>query len=129
MNEFLQRPFWEVVYSAILAMICQFLAFIYQVAPSLLLTTRGSCHLLIFLLVVGYKAPEGSVHKRVIGFCAGIFAGANAAEAYRVAYNFDSFIAYSQPPLVIIMIGVLFFVAYAKGNLAKFLPMGHRGVI
>lgn len=92
-----------------------------SVMPDFLLGTRGVCHLLIFLFVVGYQAPTNT-HRKAVGTVAGIFAGANAAEAYRIAYNFTSFTSVVQPPLTLVMVCVLFFVIYARGNVARMLP-------
>lgn len=89
--------------------------------PDFVLGTRGVCHLIICLFVVGYHAPDNN-HRKIIGVFAGIFAGANAAEAYRVAYNFNSFVGVVQPPLTLVMVCVLFFVVYSRGNMAKILP-------
>jgi ABC-type dipeptide/oligopeptide/nickel transport system permease component len=99
----------------------QALSWLSSVTPDFLLGARGVCHLLIFLFVVGYQAPTNS-HRKAVGTVAGIFAGANAAEAYRIAYNFDSFTAVVQPPLTLVMVCVLFFVIYARGNVARMLP-------
>ena len=121
MNEFMQRPSIETFLSAIGLYIYQALVWVADVMPVVLLGTRGVCHLLIVLLVVGYKAPTNN-HRRTIGTVAGIFAGANAAEAYRIAYNFASFSSIVQPPLTLVMLCVLFFVGYARGNVATMLP-------
>ncbi len=91
------------------------------VIPEFLLGTRGVCHLLVFLVVAGYR-KQTDRHRRVIGIMAAIFAGANIAEAYRVAVNFNSFAALAQYPLTLVMLCVLFFVLYAKGNVARMLP-------
>lgn len=92
-----------------------------SVIPDVLLSTRGICHLLIFLVVAGYQGGNAK-HRKVIGIIAAIFAGANAAEAYRVAVNFNQFSAVVQPPLTMVMLCVLFFVIYARGNVARMLP-------
>lgn len=121
MNEYLQRPSIETFVSAIGLYAYQFVVWIGNVMPEVLLSTRGICHLLIFMFVVGYKAPTQN-HRKIIGAVAGIFAGANAAEAYRIAYNFTTFSSFVQPPLTLVMVCVLFFVAYARGNVAAMLP-------
>lgn len=94
------------------------------VIPDVLLSTRGICHLLIFLVVAGYKSGNAR-HRKTVGIIAATFAGANAAEAYRVAVNFTQFSAVVQPPLTLVMLCVLFFVIYARGNVARMLPR-HR---
>lgn len=121
MNDFLQRPSVETFFTGILICAYQILAWLGSVMPDFLLGTRGVCHLLIFLFVVGYQAPTTN-HRKAVGIVAGIFAGANAAEAYRIAYNFSSFTTIVQPPLTLVMLCVLFFVVYARGNVARMLP-------
>jgi len=121
MNEFIHRPSVDALFNAVGLYLMQLMAWLSSVMPDVLLATRGVCHLSIFLLVVGYKAPTSN-HRKVIGIVAGIFAGANAAEAYRIAYNFTTFSSFVQPPLTLVMVCVLFFVAYAKGNMAAMLP-------
>ncbi|MEG5263248.1 phage holin family protein [Pseudomonas sp. JDS28PS106] len=121
MNEFLQRPSVETFLSACAVYAYQFLAWLGNVMPEFMLGSRGVCHLLIFLFVVGYQAPTNS-HRKIVGMVAGAFAGANAAEAYRIAYNFTTFSALSQPPLTLVMLCVLFFVIYARGNMGRILP-------
>lgn len=101
--------------------LCNLYAWTAEAMPSFWLGTRGVCHLLVFLLVVGYQAPT-TKHRTVVGVVAGVFSGANAAEAYRVASNFNSFTVIVQPPLTVVMLCVLFFVLYARGNMARMLP-------
>ncbi|AIR90513.1 phage holin family protein [Pseudomonas cremoricolorata] len=91
------------------------------VIPDALLTIRGSCHFLIFLAVAGYRKATGK-HRRVIGGIAFAFAGANFTESIRVIYKFNEFSSVVQPPLTIIMLCILFFVLYARGNMARLLP-------
>lgn len=126
MNEFLQRPSVETFYLLLATWCYQGLSWMASVIPEVLLGTRGTCHLLIFMLVVGYRSPYQE-HRRIIGAIAGIFAGANAAEAYRIAMNFGTFSSIVQPPLTIIMLCFLFFIAYARGNVAKLLPRSLKG--
>jgi hypothetical protein len=121
MNEFLQRPSFETFFTGLIVVGYDLLAWLANVMPDFLLGTRGVCHMLIFLFVVGYQAPTNS-HRKAVGTVAGIFAGANAAEAYRIAYNFQTFTAVVQPPLTLVMVCVLFFVIYARGNVARMLP-------
>ena len=92
-----------------------------DIIPDLMLSTRGLCHLLIFVVVAGYKSSHAR-HRKIIGILAATFAGANAAEAYRVAVNFSQFSTVVQPPLTLVMLCVLFFVMYARGNVARMLP-------
>lgn len=101
-------------------------------APEALLFIRMVAHVLICFMVATYTACEPEEadeaddqkprHKKVIGFAAGAFAGANAAEAARVLMNFKEFTAYAQPWLTLIMLGVLYFVLISGGNMARFLP-------
>jgi hypothetical protein len=121
MNEFLQRPSLETFFSGLLVLAYEALSWLGSVMPDFLLGTRGVCHLLICLFVVGYLAPTTN-HRKAVGTVAGIFAGANAAEAYRIATNFSTFTAVVQPPLTLVMVCVLFFVIYARGNVARMLP-------
>ncbi|WP_434681338.1 phage holin family protein [Pseudomonas sp. R1-18] len=99
-----------------------------SVIPDVLLGTRGTCHLLIFLVVAGYQSGTAK-HRKLIGAIAAAFAGANAAEAYRVAVNFNQFSAVVQPPLTLVMLCVLFFVIYARGNVARMLPRSFTDMI
>ncbi len=90
-------------------------------APDALLLSRAFCHVAVCFIVAAYTS-ENIGHRRVIGYCSGIFAGANAAEAARVLMNFKEFTAYAQPWLTLIMLGVLYFVLISGGNMARFLP-------
>lgn len=128
MSEFMQRPSLETFLAAIMIYLHQLIMWLANVMPDFLLGSRGVCHLLIFLFVVGYQAPTNS-HRKMVGAFAGIFAGANAAEAYRIAYNFNSFSVFVQPPLTLVMLCVLFFVVYARGNVARMLPRSMTGII
>lgn len=91
------------------------------VAPEFLLTTRGVCHLLIFIFIVGYRKKTDH-HRKVVGLVAGIIAGASLAEAYRIIVNYGAFLLNVQVPLTVFVAGILFFVMYAKGNMARFIP-------
>lgn len=91
------------------------------VIPDALLTTRGICHFLVCVAVAGYRKATGK-HRKIIGIIAAAFAGANLAEALRIAAKFHEFSSVVQPPLTIIMICILFFVLYARGNMARMLP-------
>ena len=90
-------------------------------APEAMLSTRGLCHLIIFLVIAGYRKKTDR-HRRFVGLMAGLLAGANLAEAYRITVNFSSFAALTQYPLTVVMIGFLFFVIYSRGNMAKLIP-------
>lgn len=96
-------------------------AWVQAVAPEVLLTTRGICHLVIFLIIAGYRKKTDR-HRQFVGLMAGILAGANLAEAYRIAVNYTSFLALAQFPLTICMVGFMFFVVYSRGNMAKLIP-------
>lgn len=107
----------------------QFSIWIYNLMPDLLVGTRGFCHLAIFFVVLGYRAPIETKHRKFIGACAGAFAGSNIAEFGRICNNFHSFSAAAEPPLTIIFIFVLFFVVHARGNMAKFLSSAPRAIL
>lgn len=96
-------------------------AWVQAVAPEVLLTTRGLCHLVIFMIIAGYRKKTDR-HRQFVGLMAGILAGANLAEAYRIAVNYTSFLALAQFPLTICMVGFMFFVVYSRGNMAKLIP-------
>jgi|GEM_PF-1302946 len=128
MNEFLQRPSIAAFFAMVMTGAYSFLDWLGSVMPEFLLGSRGVCHLLIFLCVVGYQAPT-TQHRKTVGIVAGVFAGANAAEAFRVAVNFNTFAAVVQPPLTLVMICVLFFVVYARGNVARMLPRKFSGFV
>jgi len=91
------------------------------IAP-LLLTLRGCCHFLIFLRVATYTKDGSAKHRKIVGFCAALFAGANLAESIRIASNFYDYVGNVEPYLPVIMIFVLVFVTWSGGNIAKFLP-------
>lgn len=97
------------------------LAWVQAIAPEVLLTTRGVCHLVIFLIIAGYRKKTDR-HRRFVGLMAGMLAGANLAEAYRIAVNYASFLALAQFPLTICMVAFMFFVVYSRGNMAKLIP-------
>lgn len=90
-------------------------------APDALLIVRAFCHAAVCLIVAAYTSDTIG-HRRIIGYCSGIFAGANAAEAGRIWLNFHEFSGLVQPWLTMIMIGVLYFVLVSGGNMARFLP-------
>ncbi|MBF8746885.1 phage holin family protein [Pseudomonas monteilii] len=90
-------------------------------APEAMLSTRALCHFAIFLVIAGYRKKTDH-HRRIVGLMAGLLAGANLAEAYRITVNFSSFAALTQYPLTVVMIGFLFFVIYSRGNVAKLIP-------
>lgn len=90
-------------------------------APDVLLLARTFCHIAVCFVVAAYTS-EAVGHRKVIGYCSGIFAGANAAEAARILINFHEFTSLAQPWLTLIMVGVLYFVLVSGGNMARFLP-------
>lgn len=96
-------------------------AWVQTVAPEVLLTTRGICHLVVFIIIAGYR-KQTDRHRQYVGLMAGILAGANLAEAYRIIINYSDFLALAQLPLTISMLGFTFFTIYSKGNMAKLIP-------
>lgn len=87
-----------------------------------LLITRGVAHLLIAVRVATYMASHPVSHRKVVGYCAGLFAGFNIAEAIRIASNFKAYVESAEPYLPGIIVMVLIFVTWSGGNMAKFLP-------
>lgn len=93
-----------------------------MIAPALL-AIRGLSHVLIFLRIVTYcPSPSADKHRKVVGLCAAIFAGANLAESIRIFHNFSSFVANVEPYLPVIMVMVLIFITWSGGNIAKMFP-------
>lgn len=109
------------IYNALSHWFHLFGAWVQAVAPEVLLTTRGICHLVIFLIIAGYRKKTDR-HRQFVGLMAGMLAGANLAEAYRIAVNYTSFLALAQFPLTVSMLGFMFFTIYSRGNMAKLIP-------
>ena len=97
------------------------MAWVQAVAPEVLLTTRGICHLVVFLIIIGYRKKTDR-HRHWVGLMAGILAGSNLAEAYRIIINYNAFLALAQFPLTVSMLGFMFFTIYSRGNMAKLIP-------
>lgn len=94
----------------------------FPLIPASLLAIRAVAHLLICVRVASYMAEKDANHRKIVGVCAGLFAGFNASEFLRIVNNFDAFILSVEPYLPGIMVLVLIFVIWSGGNVAKILP-------
>lgn len=90
--------------------------------PASLLAIRAIAHLLICIRIASYMTEKNANHRKVVGLCAGLFAGFNAAECLRIISNFQAFLINVEPYLPGIMVLVLVFVVWSGGNVAKILP-------